>query len=541
ISETLAFDINNIKTDRTLSMNLRLIYVRNALAQLAVGVGLIILSPPLAQSQTSANDQSLGQDFIQTNTVLLARVETGRVALPANVAEVKSTASAQWKRIETQLQWIKKIADNEGIFAAIDIPFTPALPYTRFFVKDRGPNTLADLKGEFDLKQFPSVEKKSGYLGFSIQGSRPDANTLSIRIKQGERPEFSIAMKQVAAFPIQVAVVPPGYVKRTMQELLPELPKQFGGGPSSILTEGIQWAAIGFDPSKMTIKLIIQSESDSAAKALATTIPRSMEALLQLMPRTQSDAAKVLIENIQWTSPVIDGGRTTYTSDAKSGEQLNVLASAMALFMGRISQQNTMDRIKHISLGIHNYFSANQLLPPGKSPRDANGKSLLSWRVHILPYVDEQELYNQFKLNEPWDSPHNKPLLQKVPKIFRSSDVNVSEISGIPSGFTTIVAPVGNDTIFGQDKPVNFGHITDGSSNTAWLVEVKPELAVPWTAPQDYVFDPANPANGLQVGEEGRFIAGLADGSVMSLPVSMDAKNLHHLFQKSDGNVVQFP
>ena len=56
---------------------------------------------------------------------------------------------------------------------------------------------------------------------------------------------------------------------------------------------------------------------------------------------------------------------------------------------------------------------------------------------------------------------------------------------------------MGDDTIFGGTKPVKFGDIKDGSSNTLWLVEVKAEFAKPWTSPEDYVFDATNPAIGL--------------------------------------------
>lgn len=63
--------------------------------------------------------------------------------------------------------------------------------------------------------------------------------------------------------------------------------------------------------------------------------------------------------------------------------------------------------------------------------------------------------------------------------------------------YTTLLAPVGDDTIFGGTKPIRLGDVKEGLSNTIWLVEIKAEFAKPWTAPEDYVFDATNPAFGL--------------------------------------------
>ena len=67
---------------------------------------------------------------------------------------------------------------------------------------------------------------------------------------------------------------------------------------------------------------------------------------------------------------------------------------------------------------MHNYHDTHGTLPPA-AVRDRNGRPLLSWRVLILPYLEQQALFDEFKLDEPWDSPHNVHLLKKMPLIFR--------------------------------------------------------------------------------------------------------------------------
>ncbi len=74
--------------------------------------------------------------------------------------------------------------------------------------------------------------------------------------------------------------------------------------------------------------------------------------------------------------------------------------------------------LKKLALAIHNYADVHQGLLPLAATVGKDGKALLSWRVELLPYLGENELYNQFKRDEPWDSPHNRQLLSKMPAVF---------------------------------------------------------------------------------------------------------------------------
>lgn len=77
----------------------------------------------------------------------------------------------------------------------------------------------------------------------------------------------------------------------------------------------------------------------------------------------------------------------------------------------RIRHRN---HLENIGQALDNYHIVNDQYPPARGC-DKKGKPLLSWRVHILPFLDEQELYEKFKLDEPWDSEHNKKLLAEIP------------------------------------------------------------------------------------------------------------------------------
>src|SRR5690606_26181785 len=115
-----------------------------------------------------------------------------------------------------------------------------------------------------------------------------------------------------------------------------------------------------------------------------------------------------------------------------------------------------------------------------------DGKPLLSWRVHLLPFLEEQELYEQFHLDEPWDSTHNKQLISKMPSVF------LCPSSGLKpqNGKTTYLAPVGEGLLFdGTDEGTRFRTITDGTSNTVAILDMGDDRAVVWTQPADWEYD----------------------------------------------------
>jgi prepilin-type processing-associated H-X9-DG protein len=142
----------------------------------------------------------------------------------------------------------------------------------------------------------------------------------------------------------------------------------------------------------------------------------------------------------------------------------------------RQRQQRCANNLKHLTLALHNYHQDQGSFPPAYVT-DADGKPLYSWRVLILPYVEEGLLYEQFHLNEPWDSPHNLKLAQRMPTMF-----------GCPvqrrTTTTNYVAITGDKTMWPGAKAVTFDDVTDDHRETLLLVEWC-ESDIFWTAPRD--------------------------------------------------------
>ena len=193
----------------------------------------------------------------------------------------------------------------------------------------------------------------------------------------------------------------------------------------------------------------------------------------------------------------------------------------------RVSSNNQMRQM--ILAGL-NYESANQHFP-AQASYDKDGKPLLSWRVHVLPYLEHNDLYEQFHLDEPWDSPHNRKLISKMPPIF--------ENPALPDldGKTTYLGVAGKGLMFDGKEERKFSDITDGSSNTVFMVEVDASHAVEWTKPQDYQFDPKRPMDGLGGVQPGGFNVTLADGSAHFVSNNVDAETWKSMLTIAGGEL----
>ena len=190
------------------------------------------------------------------------------------------------------------------------------------------------------------------------------------------------------------------------------------------------------------------------------------------------------------------------------------------------------NNLKQIGLAFHNFYSAYNRLPP-QALSNSDGKKLLSWRVMILPFIDQVELYQQFHLDEPWDSEHNIKLVDKMPAVFGTP------AKGQKPGTTRYVAPLSANSIFGKPGKANgFADITDGTSNTIFVVEALPGNAVVWTKPEDLVIDSKEPMKGIIDDTLEYSRAVFADGSVHQLKRTLKPSTLLKLIGMNDGEVI---
>jgi prepilin-type processing-associated H-X9-DG protein len=219
------------------------------------------------------------------------------------------------------------------------------------------------------------------------------------------------------------------------------------------------------------------------------------------------------------------------SSIAAVGVLAGLMLPAVQSARSAAERVQSANNLKQIGLALLNFESANRHFP-AHAIVDKNGKPLLSWRVAILPFIEQNNLFNQFHLDEPWDSEHNKPLLDQMPGVFQDPRR--------PRGNTTnYLAIVGKGLAFEPDnRALKIQEFTDGTSNTLLVVQVNDDKAVPWTKPDDLEVDMKKPLEGLGEAEPNGFSALFADGHVMLLSKNINSETLRRLFGRADGQVV---
>jgi len=196
------------------------------------------------------------------------------------------------------------------------------------------------------------------------------------------------------------------------------------------------------------------------------------------------------------------------------------------------------NNLKQIALAMHNYHDVNKCFPPAVIT-DKDGRPMRSWRVAILPYLEQRPLYDAYNFNEPWDSPRNRVLGDAVPPVYRCPS------DGKPASTeTNYVMIVGKGTVGGlPNEAVRLSDITDGSSNTIMIVEVTGS-GIHWMEPRDLSVDDIgrmiNDGSGKWISSNhpsGVNVA-LCDGSVRFLSEQIDAQTLRSLILRNDGTPV---
>jgi hypothetical protein len=207
---------------------------------------------------------------------------------------------------------------------------------------------------------------------------------------------------------------------------------------------------------------------------------------------------------------------------------------AMKDVMNAEQEVNTSaNNLKQIAIALHSYSDAmNGNMPPA-AVCDKTGKPLLSWRVLILPYIGQETLFKEFKLDEPWDSAHNKKLLVKMPKVYALPG---KARPGETETFYRVF--VGNDAGFDWIQGARFpADFPDGTSNTIMCVTAAE--SVHWTKPDELEFDPKKDMRKL-IGmvANGRAQISLFDGSVRTYKTLPSKETTHAAITRSGGEVL---
>lgn len=307
-------------------------------------------------------------------------------------------------------------------------------------------------------------------------------------------------------------------------------------------------ATLDLKPSielSVTVKTATAGQAVECEKALGTLLGLAEEALAEEQKEIEKDktaktSPKDLLAVMSATAGTLKkakystlGNETQLTLSLPSDLPFGTAyLSAREHVEKAVALEKSANNLKQIALATMNYAdSMNGNLPPA-AVCDKSGKPLLSWRVLILPYIEEEQLFKQFKLDEAWDSAHNKKLLAKMPSTYAIPAV--TKPGDTDTHYRVFVGKgAGWDWVQGARFPQSF---TDGTSQT--ILCVTAAEAVPWTKPDELEFDP-NKDMRKQLGAivQGKVQVAMFDGSVHILKKMPSQETIHALITRASGDI----
>ena len=204
------------------------------------------------------------------------------------------------------------------------------------------------------------------------------------------------------------------------------------------------------------------------------------------------------------------------------------LVSGTRVAAQRMSSQNNL---KQLGLAIHMYSDMHNELPPA-IVKDASGKPLYSGLVLLLPYLEQDNIYQQFDKSKAWDDPANINLSKQMIPVF----MNAASTDTRP-GHCDYMLVGGPNAMLSETGKNTFGNILDGTSNTIMAVEVGNGKSLEsWAQP--VAWDPSKPFDSPNPTVVNVLFG---DGSVRALPKTTPAQTLRLISDRQDGQAVDLP
>jgi hypothetical protein len=352
-------------------------------------------------------------------------------------------------------------------------------------------------------------------------GSAQDlAEVVRSKTPPGERP-VAAALATIIEAPLGLVIPPTADQRRVWTELGPNSLNPTWQPLVQNLFDGAQWLSAAYRP-KQSFRVTIQMNDDTAATAAASRLAGLFKNLKTPSPSSaQVDALMAAIRSLQARA---DASQVVIELAGQSGNLQAALGPSLQAATAGALRDRATRNLRHVGLAMHNYHAAQGRFPD-TAIYDPQGKPLLSWRVMLLPYLDQEPLYKEFHLDESWDSEHNRKLIARMPEIFRLGSSEVLE-----QGKTCVQVAVGPETAFPDGHGLKIRQFVDGTSNTLMGIETADDRAVVWTKPEDWQYDPQQPAAGLGGHFGTGFLGLMSDGSVHFLPVKDNDNVLKAIF-----------
>jgi len=384
-------------------------------------------STVLAQRTTdAAGKAAVVAPYLDDQALVVARIDLAQIDPAAVVETLSKLAPPDDKNFPKQLsaleQRIKQLVaalaqlDVRELYAVISLADFPKEPLFVVAPLKAGTNAEQTAAGLRQLFHFEAVVARPE----SVAVGKGSTIERLKSLRPTPRPEFVRGFERAGDVAIQLVVSPSEDTRRVLREMLPRLPDEVGGGSGKTLADGVQWATVSVQaPPRLAISAVIQSRDAESATALRGTIISALQ-LLARAPEVRKQWPQV-DDFARLLTPRLSGDKLLFSISEREQTELalRLLAAPLQAARTAAGRSQSMNNLKQIGLAMHNYHDTHGRFSP-QAIRSKDGKPLLSWRVAILPFLDAEALYKEFHLDEPWDSEHNKKLIERMPAALAS-------------------------------------------------------------------------------------------------------------------------
>jgi len=404
-------------------------------------------------------------------------------------------------------------------------------------------NKLLALTPAISNGRYPLVAKRHGPSTFLVGTDATVSKYESLAATQRDDLGDSLAKLADDGAALAIVFSPGNDFRRVVRELWPAMPAPLEELHGELADRWLRLEFAAKTHPQLSAKFVMQASDAKSAQLFAQLVqalPDAANNISEIGPR-RHDLKRVLGTLIETVPPRIDGSSVVMTlpSDDEQLAKLGRLTGeATDAALESTRRQQRMQQLKRMALAMYNYEDKYKHLPPS-AIRDKDGRPLLSWRVAVLPWLEEQKLFDQFHLDEPWDSPHNRALADKMPEIYADPNPRIRSLAG--KAKTTFVVPTGPGTMFDSKEGITLREVTDGASKTILIVETPPQEAVIWTKPEDWEVDLAHPRQGLERTDRDYVTTAWCDGHVSLVPTDVDPVKLRAAVTRAGGEVVDWP
>lgn len=330
------------------------------------------------------------------------------------------------------------------------------------------------------------------------------------------RPELVTALDQTISESVTVTLNVREDLSKAIANAWPEhLPKEspIELSPKAIMQDVHTLQLAMQTPPELKMKVTAVCRNSSASERIAALTN-------QLFEKFNLNPLKCIASESEASVSASGGALTAIVRRA---------ASRAAINAANLQQSN---HLKQVILAVHNFHSAHEAFPPRMTVSE-QGKPLLSWRVFLLPYLGQQALYKAFHLDEPWDSPHNLLLLERIPVPYQSQ-----QFPELKRGQTLVQMPLYPDSTWAgrENRMLSFKDVTQNASETICFVIAPREKAVPWTKPDDLTLGSISLIPDLFGSQESSLFA-FIDGSVQTLAKTINETELKKMLTHTSSEV----